>query len=320
MTEKNTSVKVQSIVTDVDRPKSVEAFALLSKPMPGEALKEDDSRGFTLTSIKAAFVLERLNQTFGLLGYGWRYAHSKHHVESAEGKQEVLVEVAFQWRVCEQADGDGLCPPIYWKPRSSTNDGGVVAQGWTFATNQPRVWSEPIFTTGGSGLMNRKGSMPFKDACQGATTNGLTKAASRLGVGLEIFKGENDMPPPEPPKAKGKRQRRKAPPKPKAPAEAKNGAVFLTLTGMQQAAQAEVDRLEFEDGQAQGATVQVLAHKMSALGLNMQPARLIHALLVDVGEAGFSQKRVVGTYNFLLSAELSQDNIDTLNAAAWEAL
>jgi hypothetical protein len=51
----------------------------LKSPFPPEALSADTSRGFELTSIKAAqasAVIERLNEVFGLCGTGWRYAHS----------------------------------------------------------------------------------------------------------------------------------------------------------------------------------------------------------------------------------------------------
>ena len=48
----------------------------LKARFPAEALSADTSRGFELTSIKAAYVVERLNEVFGLCGTGWRYVHS----------------------------------------------------------------------------------------------------------------------------------------------------------------------------------------------------------------------------------------------------
>jgi hypothetical protein len=44
----------------------------LKARFPAEALSADTSRGFELTSIKAAYVVERLNEVFGLCGTGWR--------------------------------------------------------------------------------------------------------------------------------------------------------------------------------------------------------------------------------------------------------
>ena len=44
----------------------------LKAPFPLEALSSDFSRGFELTSIKAAYVIERLNKVLGPCGVGWR--------------------------------------------------------------------------------------------------------------------------------------------------------------------------------------------------------------------------------------------------------
>ena len=41
----------------------------LSAPFPKEALSEDKSRGFALTSIKAQYIVERLNQVCGVAGW-----------------------------------------------------------------------------------------------------------------------------------------------------------------------------------------------------------------------------------------------------------
>lgn len=310
------SVTIKSIVGDVDRAKSVEVFGLLSEPMPAEALHEDNSRGFLLTSIKAAFVIERLNATLGLLGFGWRYAHSDAKIETASGHEEVTLRVALQWRVCEQAEGEGFCGPVYWRDRRSPNR---AEREWAFAKG-PQVWSEPIFAHGGANA-KRKGSLPYKDACQSAVTNGITKAASRLGVGLEVFKGEQEPPYSDEPQQTGARRARAARGKSKSttvPAPKKKPGKdtnFATLTAMQKAAVAEVDKLAAVEGQADARTVQALAHRMSALGLKMQTARLIHLLL---GKGELSQQRIMGINNFLLSAKLSAENIDTLNATAWE--
>ena len=46
----------------------------LRAPFPAEALSADTSRGFELTPIKKAYLVERLNEVFGLCGMGWRYA------------------------------------------------------------------------------------------------------------------------------------------------------------------------------------------------------------------------------------------------------
>ncbi len=147
---------------------SEKQIAQLRASFPAEALSADTSRGFELTSIKAAFVVERLNEVFGPCGCGWRYVHSP--FEWLEG--EVITEVALQFKVT-----DGGCDPVVWNAK--TND-------WTFAVDSG-AWSWPVFSPGGR--RPGKGTAPITDARKGAITDGLTKAASMIGVGHEVFKG-----------------------------------------------------------------------------------------------------------------------------------
>ena len=71
----------------------------LKSPFPPKALSVDTSRGFELTSIKAAFVIERLNEVFGTCGIGWRYVHSPFEEMHADsGRLEIITKVAFQYR------------------------------------------------------------------------------------------------------------------------------------------------------------------------------------------------------------------------------
>ena len=62
----------------------------IKAPFPSEALSSDTSRGFELTSIKAAFVIERLNEVFGPCGIGWRYVHAPFEVpDTGNGRREI---------------------------------------------------------------------------------------------------------------------------------------------------------------------------------------------------------------------------------------
>ena len=141
----------------------------LRAPFPNEALKPDTSRGFELTSIKAAYVIERLNEVFGPCGTGWRYSHSPFDdVPTDNGRLEVVTEVALQYRV-----PDGGCGRVTW------------TDTWEYS-GDPQ-WSEPIFACGGKGL--GKGGARYTDARKSAVTDGLTKAASMIGVGHQVFKG-----------------------------------------------------------------------------------------------------------------------------------
>ena len=49
-------------------------------------------------------------------------------------------------------------------------------------------WGEPIFACGGKTV--GKGDAAFTDARKSAVTDGLTKAASMIGVGQQAFKGQ----------------------------------------------------------------------------------------------------------------------------------
>jgi hypothetical protein len=148
-----------------------EQIATLRAPFPAEALKPDKSRGFELTSIKAAYVIERLNEVFGPCGTGWRYAHSPFEdVPSDDGRLEVVTEVALQYRPPDEGSG---CGRVTWN------------NGWQYGSDDG--WSEPIFACGGKSL--GRGGAPYTDARKSAVTDGLTKAASMIGVGHQVFKG-----------------------------------------------------------------------------------------------------------------------------------
>lgn len=298
----------------MDRPLSMALFTELCEPMPQEALSVDDGRGFPLTSIKAAFVLERLTKIFGLLGYGWRYALSRHRFHESE----VLVDVALQWRVTEDPDRDEYdryCRPIYWGQRTDPST-GVVTDGWYPDDDRPAIWSEPVFATGGSSL-NRAGSVPVTDAHRAAVTNALTKTAGRLGIGLEVFKGQNDRPMQKTGKKGRKKQaaqKRTARKKPAAPNPNQNAqAEFASIEDAQAAAKAAFERLtKVEDGPATTKDYTPLAAQCKKVGIRMQVVKLIWLLL---GPGDTTKRRVMACHNFLLTP-FGQESVPLLNEAA----
>ena len=80
--------------------------------------------------------------------------------------------VALQFNVT----GGGV-NPVVWDAQ---------VHGWAFVQDG-EAWSWPIFSPGGR--RPNKGNTPLTDARKGAITDGLTKAASMIGVGHEVFKG-----------------------------------------------------------------------------------------------------------------------------------
>ncbi len=146
----------------------------LRASFPAEALSADTSRGFELTSIKAAYIIERLSDVFGICGSGWRYVHSPFEsIVMADERTEILTEVALQYR-CSN-DGQPGCSPVEW------------CAGWRPDHDRGAIWSEPVYAVGGHSL--GRGSVPYTDARKSAVTDGLTKAASMLGIGHQVFKG-----------------------------------------------------------------------------------------------------------------------------------
>jgi len=137
---------------------TVEQKKLLLKDFPKSALSDDKSRGFTLTSIKAAYVMERLNDVFGICGSGWKYTISKLSTSETKVnggfKVEIGCLVSLQYKM---SDGE---------------------------------WSEKIKQFGGKQIV--KGNVT--DARKSAVTDGLTKVASILGIGHKVFKGEANDP------------------------------------------------------------------------------------------------------------------------------
>jgi len=150
---------------------SSDLYELLSAPFPNNAYNVDKSRGFPLIGVRGAFVVERLNKAFGLLGTGWRFAHSPF----VDNGKEITTEVVLQYRIPSEDSGSLA---YSWNP---------LIGGFEGVEGSSPVWSEPVYGVGG----NQKGSggVPISDAQKSAVSAGLSKAASRMGVGIDAYKG-----------------------------------------------------------------------------------------------------------------------------------
>ena len=116
----------------------------LIKEFPAEAYSTDSSRGFNLTSIKAQYVVERLNEVCGVDGWA--------------------------------LTGD------------YTSENGVVLFFGTLTINDGTKAHQQMAV--GSAVIKKN----VGDAYKGAQTDALSKAASKFGLGNEVFKG-NVAPP-----------------------------------------------------------------------------------------------------------------------------
>lgn len=111
----------------------------LEKPFPKEAMTIDNSRGFSLTSIKPQYIVERLNHVLGL--ENWSHG----------GEYEVV-------------------------------NGGVIFKGALVATVAGKQVRQ--FAVGFG-----KDGKNAGDTYKSAKTDSLSKCASYLGIGNDVFKG-----------------------------------------------------------------------------------------------------------------------------------
>jgi hypothetical protein len=127
-----------------------EMYEALKKPLPSEAVKPHPTKVY-LSSIKAVFVTERLNDVFGC--------------------------GAWQIRTEKAQDGDK----------------GMVVVKVTLTIPKYGVYYESFGgnDNGGEGSKN----FDLGDAYKGATTDGITKIGSYLGIGIEVFKGHGNTAP-----------------------------------------------------------------------------------------------------------------------------
>jgi hypothetical protein len=132
-----------------------ELYEKLREPIPDDALTKDISRGtsFPLTSIKAQYIKKRLNEVLGMAN--WRLDGDYSEREGGD--------VEFQGRLIIFY-GDYLDNPSEEELKHSTHT--VHAYGYS------------------------KLKKLYGDTKKSARTDALSKAASEIGIGEEVFMGE----------------------------------------------------------------------------------------------------------------------------------
>lgn len=117
---------------------------ILKRPLPDEAISPHPTKTY-LSSIKAIYVTERLNEAFGT--GGWKLKVEKEYIQLfEENKKNPMVVVKTIFEVPEYE--------IYYESYGG-NDNSDLG-----------------------------------DAYKGATTDGITKIGSYLGIGIDVFKGK----------------------------------------------------------------------------------------------------------------------------------
>ena len=130
----------------------------LNEPLPKEAVAPHPTKGY-LSTIKAIYVVERLNEVFGL--GGWKIEN--HFVEK-------------------------VTKVIKTSTTSSEKTMVVVKSKFTVTEVIENVSYKRIYVESYGGNDNDD----LGDAYKGACTDALTKIGSYLGIGMDVFKGLGD--------------------------------------------------------------------------------------------------------------------------------
>jgi len=126
-----------------------EMYLELKKDLPDVAISKHPTKTY-LSSIKAIYVTERLNDVFGC------------------GAWQIKVE------------------------QVSVNEHGMVVVKVTLTIPEYGVYFESYGGNDNGGDTNK--NFDLGDAYKGATTDGITKIGSYLGIGIKVFKGQQKQP------------------------------------------------------------------------------------------------------------------------------
>jgi len=126
-----------------------EMYLALKKPLPTEAISQHPTKTY-LSSIKAIYVTERLNDVFGC------------------GSWQVRAE------------------------KVSENENGMIVIKTILTIPEYGVYYESFGGNDNGGEKNK--NFDLGDAYKGATTDGITKIGSYLGIGIDVFMGKGTKP------------------------------------------------------------------------------------------------------------------------------
>jgi hypothetical protein len=128
-------------------------LTLIKKPLPKEAVTQHPTRS-NLSTIKAIYVTERLNDVFGV----------------------------GAWKIKTE-----LVAPIMEKTKT-TNSGKERTEYTAVLKTYFNIPDYGIYYESIASSVNDDPG----DACKGATTDAITKICSYIGIGIDVFKGQHD--------------------------------------------------------------------------------------------------------------------------------
>ena len=134
-----------------------EMYEALKKPLPEGAVSKHPTKTY-LSSIKAIYVTERLNDVFGCGAWQIR-------TEKVSENENGFVVIKTILTIPEYG--------VYYESYGGNDNGGEKSKNFDLG-----------------------------DAYKGATTDGITKIGSYLGIGMSVFKGQGNTPEPKKPAIK----------------------------------------------------------------------------------------------------------------------
>ena len=134
-----------------------EMYEALKKPLPEGAVSKHPTKTY-LSSIKAIYVTERLNDVFGCGAWQIR-------TEKVSENENGFVVIKTILTIPEYG--------VYYESYGGNDNGGEKSKNFDLG-----------------------------DAYKGATTDGITKIGSYLGIGMSVFKGHGNTPEPKKPAIK----------------------------------------------------------------------------------------------------------------------
>lgn len=132
-----------------------EQLLLIKKPLPKEAVTQHPTKQ-NLSTIKAIYVTERLNDVFGV----------------------------GSWTIST----DIVSPGIIEKTRT-TSSGRERTEFTAVLKTTLQISEYGIYYESIASSVNDDPG----DACKGATTDAITKICSYIGIGIDVFKGKHDV-------------------------------------------------------------------------------------------------------------------------------
>lgn len=132
-----------------------EQLSLIKKPLPKEAVTQHPTKQ-NLSTIKAIYVTERLNDVFGV----------------------------GAWTIHTDIVGPGVMEKTRITSSGKERIEFTAVLKTKFQVTDYGIYYESI----ASSVNDDPG-----DACKGATTDAITKICSYIGIGIDVFKGKHDV-------------------------------------------------------------------------------------------------------------------------------